>query len=1712
MDWDVLAGICELLGLEPFSCDAGGKKQPLPADRLRSALAALGENVADERAARQTLDTLEGACWQRVLDPVLVAPEKASLFLTARVPEEALGRSAHWVLSEENGTVHEGDLLLSSLAVQKKKTCGDRRYAAVTLPLATPLPCGYHRFTIKIGDEKERPCPPLSLIVTPRTCYVPPGLANDARTWGISCQPYALRSERNWGIGDFTDLKNLLTWAAGQGAGTLAVGLLNAPLSLRSGRIDLLRPSGRRFLHPLHLDIEAIDDFRESEEAREFAGNPAFQARLANLREQRQVAYDEVAEAKLGVLSLLWKHFRQYHLNPETERGRMFRQFQREGGEESRAHGTFEAIRSRHAPRRGAADWAFWPGPFRDPASAEVAAFAARHPEQIEFHQYIQWQAQMQLAALGRRSMELGLKLGLLQTLPLAVDAAGFETWYHQRLFAKSDEPVPSAVGREPLIIPARLRESAYVSFIAMLRAAMEHAGAIRLNRLAALDRLCWTRAGADPAEPVTVRYPVADLLAIIALESRRNRCMVFGDVEDGMSAGFLDAARKRGIHFCRPGYFEKSEISGELLAPHDYPAQSLVTTSRYDLPTLAGFWQGRDIAIHTELGLYRDGSQREDEIIGRAAERVHLLVALHREGLLPEGYDLDPAAVPQMTPALAQAIQQFLARTPAKVFLLQLDDLLAEQEQAFVPGGNGRYPNWQHKLSMGMAAIRGSDQNHTLLQLLCRERGIGTVRPSALQADRRQNRAASIPRAFYRLQLNKHFTFRQAAALVPYLKELGISHCYASPYLKARPDSAHGYDIIDHSALNPEIGSRQEYEEFVTALDWHGMAQILDMVPNHMGVGSDNRWWLDVLENGPASEYADFFDINWQPQQEYLQGRLLLPVLGDHYGTVLEAGQLQLAFDAAAGAFFVSYYEHRFPIDPGTCPTVLGHDLKRLEARHGAQHAAYQELQNLISSFLNLPGRQETGPEKTEIRRRNKEVLKRLLARLCRESTEIAVFIEENAVLFNGAKGRPETFDLLHDLLSMQAYRLAFWRVAGEEVNYRRFFDINDLAGLRMENPRVFEETHRFVLDLIGTGKIDGLRIDHPDGLYDPDQYCRRLQKAVCGESIDEQPFPRGAEPAEPGRLPLYVVVEKILTDYEQLPESWQVHGTTGYDFANLLNGLFVDPAGEKVLTRVYHRFIGRKIDFDALLHDNKKMIIKTAMPGELNVLAGMLHSLALANRHTRDFTLNSLREALTEIIAMLPVYRTYTGGAGVSKGDRNYIDWAVARARARHWAEDTGAFDFTQTVLLLDGNGGKKGAVRQAMLDFVMKLQQYTGPVMARGLEDTSFYVYNRLLSLNEVGGNPRRFGVSVAAFHHANLARIRRWPHAMLNTSTHDSKRSGDVRARINVLAEMPEEWHAALNRWAGLNRAKKTRISTGLAPSRNDEYALYQTLLGAWPAGEMDSGRKQMFAGRIAAFMLKASREAKVHTSWVNPHPAYEQAVTGFVHRLLEDADGPFLKEFSAFQQKTAWFGALSGMAQTLLKLTAPGVPDIYQGTEIWRFSLVDPDNRRPVDFNKRQAMLADLQALETVSRHDLPQRVRKMLDNLTDGRIKMYIIRQTLGYRRERSEIFREGGYLPLTVQGARAAHICAFARTLGQQGVIVAVPRLLATLLDRDHRRLPLGAETWQDTELLLPEELPGKAYHNILTGETLLPDGGGQRKLPLAGLFANFPVALLGT
>jgi (1->4)-alpha-D-glucan 1-alpha-D-glucosylmutase len=987
------------------------------------------------------------------------------------------------------------------------------------------------------------------------------------------------------------------------------------------------------------------------------------------------------------------------------------------------------------------------------------------------------------------------------------------------------------------------------------------------------------------------------------------------------------------------------------------------------------------------------------------------------------------------------------------------------------------------------------------------------------------------LPVSVYRLQFNRSFTFSDASKVVPYLYELGITDCYASPYLRARSGSMHGYDISDHNAINPEIGSRKDFNHFVSQLQKFTMGQILDFIPNHMGI-FDNPRWQDILKNGPSSFHSRFFDIDWEPIKPELHQKVLLPILEDLYGVVLEKGMLVLTFEE--GAFAIKYHSHSLPVDPKTAVTVLDSCLSALQSVLGTENADYLELQSIVTACKNLPERHETTPEKSAERHREGEIIERRLWGLYQKNEEIKKAIDAEVKILNGKVGNSYSFSRLHNLLEAQAYRLSYWRVAAEEINYRRFFDINELVALRMQDPVVFSETHRLLRELLLTGAITGVRIDHVDGLFNPESYLWRLQKAAWIDlclrkaELDIQ-FPkadraeleeklsqhfdqeRASNPASPAIRPVFVVVEKILSEKETLRDSWPIDGTTGYEFMIALNQIFIDRRHQGAMLDTYRWFTHNMTDFPDIVYHCKNLVMRTTMSAEINILAHQLSKLAEKRWQYRDFTLNSLRDAIREVIACFPVYRTYINAYEdtVDENDQAVINNAIFEAKKRNPAVSSAIFDFVRNTLLLQYPPGLSDEALNDQRAFVMRFQQFTGPVMAKGMEDTAFYLYNPLASLCEVGGYPQRFGTSVEEFQRHNLIKHRTRPHSFIATSSHDSKRSEDVRARINVLSEMSREWRAALARWSRMNRSKKIAVNSDIIPDGNEEYLIYQTLLGTYPWEDITKEEQASYLERIQTYMLKAVREAKVHTSWVSPNTAYEQGISQFIAAILEPSESnAFLSDFKNFNRVIVTCGWYNSLSQVVIKLFSPGTPDIYQGNEIWTYNLTDPDNRRPVDFSYCANLLKQIKKMVLAYRQvDV---AKKLLAGAGDGRIKLYVTWKSLTYRRTNAELFNEGSYIPLKVAGTKKNHVCAFAWKRGKRELIVIAPRLIAGLT-RNGAKPPLGIEAWGDTHIILPHNLTGENFKNLYTGETVTT---GHRErgadILLADALKVFPVAAL--
>lgn len=911
-------------------------------------------------------------------------------------------------------------------------------------------------------------------------------------------------------------------------------------------------------------------------------------------------------------------------------------------------------------------------------------------------------------------------------------------------------------------------------------------------------------------------------------------------------------------------------------------------------------------------------------------------------------------------------------------------------------------------------------------------------------------------PRATYRIQFHKGFGFDDAVAIVPYLAQLGVSHLYASPIQTARPGSTHGYDIVDHGSINPELGGEAGFERLCEALKASGLGLILDIVPNHMGIGgADNAWWLSVIEWGRLSPHAAAFDIDWE--RSGAEGKLVLPFLGKRYGEALEQGELELAFDEAQGGFSIWHFEHRFPISPLSYPIILDRMLMVAEPDDPGFREVLAVSARLRSLAEDPAAAAEAGVVETC------EALKQRFAAAVSASNGLQDALRRALSLINGMAGVAESFDTLHRVLEMQSYRLAFWRVAASDINYRRFFDINTLAGVRVEDPEIFRATHALILDLVRRGRIQGLRIDHIDGLADPAGYLATLQAQIG-----------------PG---FYILAEKILGHDERL-RPWPLSGTTGYDTLNLIDGVLVDRAAADSIGATFREVSRQTEDYDAQLRRAKREIIENSFASELEVIVSDLARIAFADRRSRDYTPNAMRRALIEIVERFPVYRSYVVDRADPQ-DRALIESTVAAAAQATALPDRTLHRFIAAVLMGDG---EDEAMPAAMVEhrarFRRRFQQLTGPVTAKSVEDTLFYRYVPLLALNEVGGEPGDFGFSPEAFHAANAEHARDWPHAMIATATHDTKRGEDGRARLLALSEMPERWSDIARLWAS-SRGQSASHQGG--PDATDRLMILQQVLASWPVALLDqdeAGELAAYRDRLQGWVEKALREAKRHSSWTHPREAYETAAKDMIACMLEPGSA-FLQHFRPLAQELAQRGMVKSLARTVLKLTLPGLPDFYQGTEFWDLSLVDPDNRRPVDYAGAAAALVQ------------ERPIGELVAGWKDGHIKQRLTRLLLADRAAVPHLYAQAGYHPLTLDGAGAERFLAFQRALETESRIVLVTRLNAAA----------PSDPGQGAAGSASLALPAGDYRDLLSGRQWRREDD---ETPVAELLSQLPVAVL--
>ncbi|MBA1156466.1 malto-oligosyltrehalose synthase [Microvirga mediterraneensis] len=1599
----LLERMAALVGISSDYTDAfGNSVETSPATR-QALLTALGLDISSEAGARESLDRLERLKNGLVPAVVTVDADKPSTIEFRAAP----GPHA-WILIEENGAVHEGRL--------------GRNESRLDLPV---LPTGYHR--LRIGDRET------TIIAAPPRCWEPDAFQNEARLWGAVAQIYSLRSERDFGIGDYSDVALAAESVARLGGAFLGLSPVHALFASDRSKISPYSPSSRLFLESIYIDPTAVAGFAESG-AQRLLDEADAQARLARLRNAQLIDYAEVWALKRPLLDALWIHFRQ------SADHRIFEAFRRAGGEALEAHAAFEAL-AEHFREQGRFWSGDWPEEYCSVHSVAVRRFRMDHAERVTFHVWLQWLADTQLAQAAERARVAGLPIGLYRDLAVGADGGGSEIWATPERYAPrlSIGAPPDPLGPQgqdwglPPFNPLTLDEQGLAAFRDLVAANMRHAGAIRIDHAFQLQRLFLIPSGAPASQGAYVDYPFDAMLAVLRVESHRAQCLVIAEDLGTAPEGFSDAIMKSGVLSYRVLPFERD--GSAFKRPEDYPRSAMAVISTHDLPTFTGWWRGLDIDLRQTLGIF-DPAKAADERVARAADKEHLTEALAEQGLLPPSH-------PPEKPPLEETVR-YLGRTSSVLTALQIEDASGELNQPNMPGMDAGHPNWRRRLSSTIEAIASPGSLMPRLAVALAEEG-RDVRA------RRNALASPPPRATYRLQFHKDFTFDDAVKIVPYLAKLGISHVYSSPIQTAAPGSTHGYDIVDHSTINPELGGEDGFRRLSDALKEHGLKLLLDIVPNHMGVGGkDNGWWLSVLEWGRLSPVADAFDIDWK--RTGTGGKLIVPSLGGLYGEVLEKGELQLKFDPTEGSLSVWHWEHRFPLRPTTYPVVLDLALAAL-----ADPTKAGELRGLTERLKAL---EETGssPEKAE-------AMKRELAQAAAASPAMRKAIDSAVAIVNGTPGQPESFNTLHRLLEDQAYRLSYWRVASSDINYRRFFDINTLAGIRVEIPEIFEKTHELIVRLVEEGHVHGLRIDHIDGLADPEGYTRALQRKVG-----------------PG---FFVAVEKILEPGEEL-RPWPVAGTSGYDVLNVIDGVLVNDEAGETFERIYRDASGLQGSYEDLLREAKVEITEKNFASELEVLVSDIKAVADADRRTRDYTAFSLRQALVEIIAAFPVYRSYLGEGEPAPEDVRLIGDTIHKAQQESTLPDRSVHDFIAAALL-----GKAKADSADIRRFRRRFQQLTGPVMAKSLEDTLFYRYGRLIALNEVGGDPGHFGLSSQAFHQANADRARTWPHAMIATATHDTKRGEDARARLLALSEMPEEWAQALDLWRDVVTPHLSDVDGAPSPDANDQAILLQALLGAWPMELLEGDDATLlpaFQERMDGYLIKALREAKRHTSWVAPNEAYEQAAGRLLHAVL-DPKNRILDRLQPLARRLSRLGMLNGLSRTVLKMTLPGVPDIYQGTEFWDFSLVDPDNRRPVDYSARITAL------------DTNEPVAALVKDWSDGRIKQHILMRLLHDRAASPDLYAEGDYRPLPIEGALSAHLLGYLRQHGEEALAVVVPRLWNGLTDSEGHT-PLQA-AWRDTTISLPH---GR-WQDVLTGEDILIGSDQER---IASLMGTLPFAVL--
>ncbi len=1533
---DDFAALAKRLGVASSYLDQGDARVEISRDTQAALMEALGfaaNTPAQLRDVHQQLGAQRG-----LLPPWLVLDAGAARSLQLA---QAI-KATRWTISGDHGFRIE-----------------QRTQGRIEIPALEP---GYYR--LEIEAQRARTL----LIAAPRTCWKPPAfLPKDTRGWGLTAQVYGLRSQRNFGIGDFTDVADLAKAAGRHGASFLGLSPLHALFSSDRSKISPYSPSSRLFMEPLYLDVDAIGATPQID---------ALRPRIERLRAASLVDYREAWEVKNALLQDL---FVTYQKSSSTQ---SIMQRTHGLGEALQSHATFEAL-SEHFTRQGQ-HWAgAWPAEFFDASSPSVARFRREHPERVAFHAWLQALCDEQLEGAAQAT---GMEIGLYRDLAVGADRFGSEVWAAPDRYALtlSVGAPPDPLGPQgqnwgfPPFNPITLEAQDFAAFRDLVSANMRHAGAIRIDHAFQLQRLFVIPPGTTAEHGGYIDFPFEALLAILRIESQRHRCMVIAEDLGTGPQGFSDAVMRSGLLSYRILSFERTKDGG-FVAPENYPRDALAAITTHDLPTFKGWRRGLDIDIRSHFGVYSEAQARHEHK-GRVKDVTHWRQALRKAGLSGA---LEPDALSR-NEALS-----YLARTRSMLLAVQVEDLLDEVNQANLPGLSEGPPNWRRRMSVPLEKF--TSDNGPLGKagaLMASERRTLRSREARL--------SAAPPRATYRLQFHAGFTFEMARDILPYLRDLGISHVYASPIQKARRGSTHGYDIVDPREINPELGGRQAFNRFTDELHALGLKLIVDIVPNHMGIGSENPFWSSVLQWGEASPYARLFDIDFSRGG----GKVLLPVLGKPYNEALESGEFQLCFDQQNG-FCICYFKRAFPVAPRSCLRLLG----QFDDSYAQDPALYEaEWKRLVQDLASDD-----------------------IADLCASITAD-----------HGA---------IDALLREQSYRLAHWRLASSEINYRRFFEINALAGVRVEDAQIFQLTHALVFDLVNEGRIDGLRIDHIDGLADPKTYLDRLQQHVG-----------------PG---FYIIVEKILGRGETL-KPWPIAGTTGYDALNELDGVLVAREAAAPVAAFYRERVGERAAFAEALDESKSLVLERSFGAECARLADSLYQFAQSKR-VNGVSEASLFRVLKQALVALPVYRTYVGTEGADVADRELIASVMARLRKDVDAADLVTADFLEKTLVGAIHGDEAVALRRAF-------EQLTGPLMAKGLEDTLFYRYAPFLALNEVGANPSCFGFTREAFHESARARALDWPASLIATATHDTKRGEDARARLLAMTAAPEYFLAKAESF----------LANAEGPDSNDAYILFQALVAAWP---MDGSHPaNEFRDRARAFFQKAMREAKRHSSWTDPDETYESKAMRLVDRCL--AEDRLRDPVAKLAHRFAWAGALNGLARTILKLTLPGVPDFYQGAELWDFAFVDPDNRRPVDFKLRAQMLEESRALE----------LQALLGAWQDGRIKQGLIARLLAERAADPDLFAYADYEPRD-----CATGLSFERRYQERGLFACV-HMGTQMLKRGLLEAPGAISTenvWGSEKLTLSN---GR-WRNLLTGSAFAVEGA----VACADVAGGLPWLILG-